>query len=122
VSHIVQIKTEIRDAEAVRAACKRLGLEEPVNGTATLFSGEATGLLVRLPGWLYPVVFDLGTGQVRFDNYEGDWGDLKHFDAFVQSYAVCKTVIEARKRGHSVHEQTLPDGSIKLTVSVGGAW
>ena len=122
MSHIVSIKTEVRDAEAALAACKRLGLEEPVHGTATFFSGEATGLLVRLPGWVYPVVFDLGTGQVKLDNYEGDWGDPKEFDRFAQFYAVEKAKLEAHKRGHSVHEQTLPDGSIKLTVTVGGGW
>ena len=30
MSHVVQIKTQVRDAEAVRAACRRLGLAEPV--------------------------------------------------------------------------------------------
>jgi len=30
VSHIVTIKTEVKDAEAVKAACVRLRLEEPV--------------------------------------------------------------------------------------------
>jgi hypothetical protein len=30
LSHIVTIKTEVRDAAAVRAACRRLGLTEPV--------------------------------------------------------------------------------------------
>jgi hypothetical protein len=122
VSHIVTIKTEVRDVEAVRSACKRLGLEEPVHGTATLFSGQATGLLVRLPGWLYPVVFDTASGTVKYDNYEGDWGDPKEFDRFVQAYAIERVKLEARKKGQSVHEQTLPDGSIKLTVTVGGAW
>ena len=120
MSHIVTIKTEVRDAEAVRAACRRLGLDEPVQGTARLFEGEATGLLVRLPDWLYPAVVETSSGQVRYDNYEGAWGDTKHLDAFLQSYAVCKATIEARKRGHSVFEQALPDGSIKLTISVGG--
>ena len=32
-----------------------------------------------------------------------------------------KARIEARKRGHSVVEQPLADGSIKLTITVGGA-
>ena len=121
MSHIVQIETEVRDAEAVRAACVRLGLEEPVEGTARLFEGEACGLLVKLRDWLYPVVLDTATGQVRYDNYGGDWGDQKHLDRFVQTYAICKATIEAKKRGHSVFEQPLPDGSVKLTVSVGGA-
>jgi hypothetical protein len=73
VSHIVQIQTEVLDAEAVKAAAKRLGLDEPIQGTFQLFDGEATGLGVRLPGWLYYPVFDLETGQVRYDNYEGKW-------------------------------------------------
>ena len=38
MSHIVQIKTEVRDALAVQAACQRLGLEAPVLGTVTLFA------------------------------------------------------------------------------------
>lgn len=120
MSHIVQIQTEVRDAEAVRAACKRLGLEEPVQGTARLYEGEVSGLLVRLPEWAYPAVVDTATGQVRFDNYEGAWGDRKHLDAFLQAYAIEKAKLEARKRGRSVFEQPLPDGSVKLTISVGG--
>lgn len=120
MSHIVTIKTEVRDAEAVRAACRRQSLPEPIQGTARLFEGEATGLLVRLPGWLYPAVVQTPTGQVRFDNYEGAWGDSKHLDAFLQAYAVVKAKLEARKKGHSVFEQFLPDGSVKLTIQVGG--
>jgi hypothetical protein len=50
VSHIVTVVTEVRDPTALAAACRRLALPEPVHGTATLFSGQATGLLVRLPG------------------------------------------------------------------------
>jgi hypothetical protein len=121
MSHIVTIKTEVRDPQAVAAACRRLDLPEPVQGTAKLFSGEAAGLLVRLPDWLYPVVLDTSTGQVRFDNYGGDWGDQKHLDRFLQLYVVEKARLEARKRGHNVVEQALPDGSVKLTVTVGGA-
>jgi hypothetical protein len=121
MSHIVQIKTEVRDGIAVQAACQRLGLEAPVLGTVTLFATEARGLLVRLPGWIYPVVFDTRSGQVRFDNYGGRWGEQVQLDRFLQAYAVEKTKIEARRKGHIVFEQTLDNGSIKLTVTVGGA-
>jgi hypothetical protein len=121
MSHIVQIKTEVRDGIAVQAACQRLGLEAPVLGTVTLFATEATGLLVRLPDWIYPVVFDTRSGQVRFDNYGGRWGEQVQLDRFLQAYAVEKTKIEARQKGHTVFEQTLDNGSIKLTVTVGGA-
>jgi hypothetical protein len=120
VSHIVAIKTEVRDVAAVRAACKRLGLAEPVQGKAKLFSGEATGLIVRLSGWQYPVVADLPSGQLQFDNFGGRWGEPKQLEAFLQAYACEKAKIEARKKGHSVAEQQLPDGSIKLTIQVRG--
>ena len=120
MSHIVTIKTEVRDAEAVQAACRRLGLAEPIQETVKLFSGEATGLAVRLPDWQYPVVCNTASGQIRFDNFGGHWGNQKHLDAFLQAYAVEKAKIEARKKGHSVAEQPLADGSIKLTIQVPG--
>ena len=120
MSHIVTIEAEARDPAAVAAACRRLGLPEPVTGTARLFDGEASGLLVRLPGWLYPAVVEAGTGRVRYDNYSGAWGDPAQLGLFVQAYALEKAAIEARKRGHSVAERALADGSVRLTVTVGG--
>ena len=121
MSHIVTIKTEVHDHAAVSAACRRLELPLPVLGTAQLFSGEAAGLIVRLNDWTYPLVIDTTNGQVRYDNYNRAWGDQGHLDRFLQIYAVEKARIEARMKGHQVTEQTLPDGSIKLTIRVGGA-
>lgn len=40
---------------------------------------------------------------------------------YVYSDAFEKAKLEARKQGHTVREQPLSDGSIKLTVQVGGA-
>ena len=120
MSHIVTIKTEVRDVAAIRAACRRLNLDEPEQGTFKLFSGEVSGLAVQLPDWQYPVVCDTTTAQVHYDNFQGRWGDQKHLDAFLQAYAIEKCRAEARKKGHLVTEQQLADGSIKLTVQVGG--
>ena len=121
MSHIVQIATEVRDVAAARAACNRLQLDPPSEGRAQLFSGEATGLIVKLPAWQYPVVFDTSTGEANYGNYHGRWGEQQHLDRFLQIYAVEKSKIEARRNGHSITEQTLADGSIKLTVQIGGA-
>jgi len=121
VSHVVEVKTEVRDTAAVRAACQRLKLEQPSHGTVRLFSGEATGLIVQLPNWKYPLVFNTSTGEAKYDNYNGRWGEQQQLDQFLQAYAVEKTKIEARRKGHAVTEQQLADGSIKLTVQVGGA-
>ena len=121
MSHVVTIRTEIRDAGAVQAACQRLRLPAPVQGTHRLFTSQVTGLAVQLPEWRYPGVCDLATGQVQYDNFRGHWGEKRHLDAFLQSYAVEKAKIEARRQGHVCTEQPLADGSIKLTISVGGA-
>jgi hypothetical protein len=121
MSHIVTVQVQVKDAVALAAACRRLGLSEPVQGTATLFSSQATGHIVQLPGWTYPVVFDTAAGEAHFDNYAGDWGDQKELGKLLQRYAAEKTFLEARRAGHAIMESLLPDGSIKLTISVGEA-
>jgi len=120
MSHIVQIKAEVRDPAAVQAACRRLGLAYPVQQTVRLFNTEVTGLTVQLPGWNYPVVCDLASGRMQFDNFRGHWGNPKELDLFRQAYATEKTKLEVRRRGHSVQEQVLANGSIKLTIQVNG--
>jgi hypothetical protein len=120
VSHVVQIQTQVKDPAAIRAACRRLNLDEPEQGTFKLFTDEATGLAVKLPNWTYPVVCDTATGQLQYDNFEGRWGDQKELDRFMQAYAVERAKLEARRKGHSTTEQALADGSIKLTVQVAG--
>jgi hypothetical protein len=120
MSHIVTLRTQVRDPAALAAACQRLGLPAPSIGTAVLYSGKAEGHLVQLPGWRYPAVFDTATGEGRFDNFAGRWGEQKALDRLLQLYAVEKARIEARRRGHTVTEQALLDGSIKLVIHEGG--
>ena len=120
MSHIVSINTEVRDAAAVHAACRRLGLPAPTHRTVKLYSSRVTGLAVQLPDWQYPVVCNTTTGEVQYDNFGGNWGAQKELDRFLQAYAVERAKIEARKKGHSVTEQQLNDGSIKLTIQVAG--
>ena len=120
MSHIVQIQTEVRSEEAVQAACKRLQLSPAQRGTFELYGSTETGLGIQLKDWRYIVVANTDSGLLSFDNYEGRWGEQLHLDRFIQRYSVEAATIAARKQGHSVSEQALEDGSIKLTVSVGG--
>jgi hypothetical protein len=119
MSHIVQIQTQVRDGLAVAAACQRLSLPPPQHRTVRLFSETATGLAVELRGWRYPVVCQLASGEVRYDNYNGHWGAQVELDRLLQSYAVEKAKLEARKKGYSVTEQPLPSGAIKLLIQTG---
>lgn len=119
MSHVVTILTEVRDEAAVRAACHRLKLPEPIHRTTQLFSSSVTGLAVELPGWRYPIVCDLPSGQLHYDNFNNRWGEKRQINVFLQTYAVEKIKIESRRRGHNVTEQPLDDGSIKLTIHAG---
>lgn len=120
MSHIVTVKTEVRDHAAVAAACRRLALSEPTVGTAQLYSGQVGGLLVRLPDWLYPIVIDTDSGTVRYDNYGGCWGDEQHLHRFLQAYAVERARSEARRKNYATSEQSLADGSILVEIEIGG--
>ena len=119
MSHIVSIETRVHDPVTVAAACQRMNLAAPVEGTAHLFSGDASGLMIQFPGWQYPAVVDTLTGSIKFDTYEGRWGDKAQLDRFLQLYAVERTKLEARKKGLQISEQTLQDGSIKLQIMEG---
>ena len=117
MSHLVTVAVEVRDRDALVAACRRLQLPEPEHRTVRFYDGNTfTGDAVQLPDWRYPVVFDLD-GGAKFDDFEGRWGERRHLDALLQSYAVCKATIEARRAGHTVRETQLPGGRIKLVVT-----
>jgi hypothetical protein len=120
VSHIVQIQTQVRDAAAVEIACQRLALPPPQHRQVQMYSAAAEGLAVELPGWRYPLVCELSTGRLAFDHFGGHWGDPRELDRFLQAYAVEKSRLEARRRGHTFSEQALADGSIRLLIEVGG--
>ena len=57
MSHVVTIEAKLKDPAALSAACVRLRLPEPQNETVKFFDGtEHSGLAVRPPGFVYPVV------------------------------------------------------------------
>ncbi len=120
MSHIVQIQTQVRDPLAIRAACQRLALPPPQERTAKLYDGSYTGWCVELPGWRYPVVCQPADGELKYDNFKGRWGEQTQLKRFLQAYAVEKAKLEARRHGHTVLEQPLANGSIKLTIQVDG--
>lgn len=120
MSHIVTITTQIRDLEALTQACRRLELPAPEFGSCRLFQTTVEGWQVRLPDWRYPVVCRIETGELLQDNFEGRWGDPSQLHRLLQTYAVEKVRLEARRKGLSVYEHPLSDGSIRLTIPLEG--
>lgn len=118
MSHIVHIQTEIRDLASIQTACDRLLLPKPVFGETKLFNTSAIGWAVQLPDWRFPIVCDIATAKIAFDNFGGRWGDESQLHKFLQAYAVERTKLEARRQGHCVQEHPLADGSIRVQIAV----
>lgn len=118
MSHLVSIQTQVRDPIAVEAACTRLKLSVPVRRTVKLFSAEATGLAVELPGWRYPVVCQTETGELKYDDFNGRWGNKEQLCSFLQAYAVELVKLQARREGRTAIEEPLADGSIRVQIGV----
>ncbi len=116
MSHIVTIKTQVRDVAAIQAACERLQLPASYHGTFDVYKVRATGWGIQLKNWQFPVVCDLAAGELFYDNFEGRWGDPKCLDEFLQRYAVEKTLLEARRQGYAAMEQPLENGSIRVVI------
>lgn len=117
MSHIATVAVQFKDTAALKAACRTLGYELGEQGTHKVFTEQVTGLPIKLPGWTYPVVV---TGnELKYDNYSGHWGDIKHVNALRQRYAVEAAKLKARQQGFAIAEKRLANGQIQLVCSKG---
>ncbi len=82
---------------------RRLGVIDwgllPGRRKSSVVQRNGVGLGVQLRDWRYPVVFDLTTGESKFDNYGGAWGKQERLNEFLQAYAVEKTQARSNPQG-----------------------
>lgn len=119
MSHVVKLQVEIKNKQALIAACQRLGYRIGEEGTHELYKAKEQGLSIFLPDWRYPVVIK-ADGSIALDNYKGAWGDISALNKLRQTYAAEVTKFEFMLQGLSVFEQQNQDGSLTLTVETGG--
>lgn len=123
MSHISKIELEVKDLGILGQACTRLGLRLIKNQKTFRWYGKNSPCdhALRIPGADYEigVVTNGGLHELNCDFYDrniekviGSQGGL-----LKQAYAVEKTKLEARKRGHSVLEQQTDNG-IRLHVRI----
>ena len=122
MSHFATIQTEIRDIQALRAACHELGVLLLDNANARGYgSNHRHGdHVIRLKG---PYDVALNRGGTGTYGLTTDWwgGHVErevgtNYGRLLQLYGVHKTVLEARRRGFSVGRQQQKDGTIKLSI------
>jgi hypothetical protein len=121
MSHVVTVKLEVKDVAAIHAAAARLEKAQLLhNGDVHTYKmygrQQQTGIGLQLEGWQHPVVIDTESGEVRYDNFGGSWGNQERLDEFVQAYSVEKVKLEALMHGHIVEEEFCENGDIKLKI------
>lgn len=122
MSHFTTIQTQLRDVDALRAACTELGLAVSENGEARGYCGNRTPgeLVIRLSG-PYDIALNLqpdGTYGMTADHWNGhvEREVGTNYGRLLQLYGVHKAAREATRKGYNVQRQTLKDGSIKLSI------
>ncbi len=122
MSHVVTVKLEMKDPDAIRAAIERCPNVKLLNGGQVqeykLYGGQkATGIGLQLEGWQHTVVINPETGDCKYDNFGGSWGNQLRLDELVQAYSVEKVRLEAYSRGQAFAEEKLDNGDVRVTVS-----
>jgi hypothetical protein len=117
MSHTVTIKAQFKDLAAIQETAREMNLAQPTIGQASLYQSKHTGVVVKLPGWTYPVIIDTQTGEAHFDNYGQRWGAQSHLDRFTQLYAVNRAQSVAKSKGLLTSRKVLPNGSIQVIAT-----
>ena len=122
MSHFTTIKTQIKDLEALRAACGELDLPLLEKTGARGYAGTTRNgdYVIRLNG-----PFDIAVNQQPDATFglTTDWwnGHVEQevgrdYGRLLQLYGVHKASKEARRKGLSVLRQPQRNGSIKLIL------
>ena len=127
MSHFTTILTQIRDVDALEAACAELGVELLRDTEARGFANSTRQgeLVVRLKG-PYDIAANRANPNDGTEPYElsTDWwnGHVErevgpNYGRLLQLYGVHKTMREAAKKHLRVTRRQETDGSIKLTLA-----
>jgi hypothetical protein len=116
VSHTTTIELEIKSLSALATACRETATPYEELTSVRLFDGTLIEdcFAFTPQGWRFPVAAK--NGQLKYDNYEGAWGDVAELNRVKQRYAVNVQKEAARSRGYRVREERLTDGRVKLVV------
>lgn len=116
MSHIVTIKTELKNFDTIKEVCKRLGLHCKQSNDINVYNTNKTGMGIHLKGWKYPIVVNK-QGVVYYDNYNGNWGNMKEYNKFVDEYSLEETLKKIKKKNLKYNIQRI-NNEIKIEVMI----
>ena len=123
MSHIVTVKSKFKDPVVLQRVCEKMGIkcelaEKGKTLRRDLYSSQSVeGVAAfQLPGWNYPVVVTQ-EGEIKYDNYNGHWGEQAKLDQVSQNYSRDFTVESLKSKGYRViDERVEQDGTIELVM------
>jgi hypothetical protein len=80
------VVTSIRDSIALAATCCELNVSTPKEQSFLLDAKHVSSWVLRLPGLLYPVVFDLSTGLVTYHRLDNAFDRYAHLMRFLYAF------------------------------------
>ena len=134
MSHFTSIQTQIRDVDALEAACTELGVELLHHAKARGYANQSRQgeLVIRLKG-PYDIAANRPEGSANNENHSDkpdayelttDWWDGHvekevgaNYGRLLQLYGVHKTIREANRKRLRVTRKQDQDGVIKLTLA-----
>jgi hypothetical protein len=134
MSHLAVIKIEVKDLEAVKAACQEMGLTfhqgqthyGRLNEQAALIQGQCAHAISH-PSWDFcgdKLEIGLVKSATGYRLEMDDWNTGpaqnvgKDAGKFLQLYAVHKATLECKRKGYLVTRSFGESGKIRLQVSV----
>lgn len=117
MSHIVKVKTTVRNNECLRLACVQVGASAPEEGTCLIYGTSYQGVYFKLPGWRYPICIS-ANGTLNFDNYRGHWGAKAKLDELLQRYTANVAVRNLVRQGFRLQGKPTigADGKMRLEM------
>jgi len=104
------MKLSLDDISALAKACAELNLTMVENDNVRLYSGMVKGTSIKLPGWDYPVVIT-PDGKIKYDNYNGNWGNIDELNKLIQKYNY-EVVVDALENEDYIYEEVEEDDEI----------
>lgn len=99
MSHSQTIKVLVTNKEALELTAKEMDAKSfsTEETDVRLYDGTYRGMFVHFKGWNYPVV--ISNGDLRYDSYNGMWGNESDLKRFRQGYAANTVRVEGMREG-----------------------
>lgn len=99
MSHSQTIKVLVNNKEALELTAKEMNAKSfsTEETDVRMYDGTYKGMFVHFKNWNYPVV--IANGDLRYDSYNGAWGNERDLKQFRQTYAANVVIVEGQREG-----------------------